>query len=99
MWYSIFGEDIEHSLEKRIAIRPAHLARLLELKNEGRLLIAGPHPSIDCEDPGSAGFTGSLIIAEFENLLAAKTWAESDPYIEAGVYSAVTVKPFKKILP
>ena len=73
--------------------------RLLELKNEGRLLIAGPHPSIDCEDPGSAGFSGSLIIAEFENLLAAKTWAESDPYIEAGVYSAVTVKPFKKILP
>ena len=68
MWYSIFGEDIEHSLEKRMAIRPAHLDRLLELKNEGRLLIAGPHPSIDCEDPGSAGFTGSLIIAEFENL-------------------------------
>ena len=99
MWYSIVGEDIENSLEKRSMARPAHLYRLLELKNQGRLLVAGPHPSIDSEEPGPAGFTGSIIIAEFENLLAAKTWAESDPYVEAGVYKAVSVKPFKKVLP
>jgi uncharacterized protein YciI len=99
MWYSIVGEDVENSLEKRTMSRPAHLKRLLDLKNQGRLLIAGPQPSIDNEDPGPAGFTGSIIIAEFENLLVAKAWAESDPYVKAGVYSAVKVKPFKKVLP
>ena len=99
MWYSIVGEDVENSFEKRSIARPAHLNRLLELKNQGRLLVAGPHPSIDSEEPGPAGFTGSIIIAEFENLVAAKTWAESDPYVEAGVYKAVSVKPFKKVLP
>jgi uncharacterized protein YciI len=99
MWYSIIGEDVENSLEKRTMSRPAHLKRLLDLKNQGRLLIAGPQPSIDNEDPGPAGFTGSIIIAEFENLLVAKAWAESDPYVKAGVYSAVKVKPFKKVLP
>jgi uncharacterized protein YciI len=99
MWYSIIGEDVENSLEKRTMSRPAHLKRLLDLKNQGRLLIAGPQPSIDNEDPGPAGFTGSIIIAEFENLLVAKAWAESDPYVKTGVYSAVKVKPFKKVLP
>ena len=85
MWYSIVGEDVENSLEKRTMSRPAHLKRLLDLKNQGRLLIAGPQPSIDNEDPGPAGFTGSIIIAEFENLLVAKAWAESDPYVKAEI--------------
>ena len=84
---------------KRLAARPAHLERLKTLKNEGRLLIAGPHPAIDSEDPGDAGFTGSLVVAEFDSLSAAQTWADSDPYIEAGVYQQVVVKPFKKVLP
>ena len=99
MWYAIISEDIENSLNKRIAARPAHLARLEELKQQGQLLIAGPHPAIDSEDPGPAGFTGSLVVAEFDSLASAQTWADSDPYMAAGVYQNVTVKPFKKVLP
>jgi len=99
MWYSVSSQDVENSLEKRLAARPAHLARLEVLKNQGRLLLAGPHPAIDTENPGDAGFTGSLVIAEFDSLDDAQVWADEDPYIEAGVYAKVTVKPFKKVLP
>ena len=99
MLYAIIAEDIDNSLEKRLAARPAHLERLQQLSSEGRLILAGPHPSIDSEDPGTAGFSGSLIIAEFASLADAQTWADADPYIEAGVYAQVTVKPFKKVLP
>jgi uncharacterized protein YciI len=99
MLYMIVSEDVENSLEKRLAARPAHLARLTELQNQGRLLLAGPFPAIDSLDPGPAGFTGSLIVAEFANLEAAKTWAEADPFVSAGVYANVTVKPFRKTLP
>lgn len=99
MLYIILGEDCEESLEKRMATRPAHLTRLEALQIEGRLLLAGPCPAIDSEDPGPAGFTGSLIIAEFPSLEAAQQWAEADPYLEAGVYQSITVKPFKKVLP
>ncbi len=99
MWYAIISQDVEDSLEKRLSARPAHLERLQTLKAEGRLLIAGPHPAIDSEDPGSAGFTGSLVVAEFESLNAAQDWADNDPYIAAGVYQQVSVKPFKKVLP
>ena len=99
MWYAIFSEDNENSLEKRASARPAHLDRLHQLRNDGRLLIAGPHPAIDSEDPGSAGFSGSLVVAEFDSLESAKSWASEDPYMAAGVYSNVTVKPFKKVLP
>lgn len=99
MWYSVSSQDVENSLEKRLAARPAHLARLETLKNQGRLLLAGPHPAIDTENPGDAGFTGSLVIAEFNSLDDAQAWADEDPYIEAGVYEKVTVKPFKKVLP
>lgn len=99
MWYAIISQDVDNSLEKRLSVRPAHLERLQDLKNEGRLLIAGPHPAIDSEDPGSEGFTGSLVVAEFESLTAAQTWADADPYIAAGVYQHVVVKPFKKALP
>jgi hypothetical protein len=99
MWYAIISQDVENSLDKRLSARPAHLERLQILKSEGRLLIAGPHPAIDSEDPGSAGFTGSLVVAEFDSLAAAQTWADADPYIEAGVYQRVSVKPFKKVLP
>ena len=99
MWYSISSQDVENSLEKRLSARPAHLARLEELKQQGRLLLAGPHPAIDNETPGDAGFTGSLVIAEFSSLSDAKAWADKDPYIDAGVYTSVTVKPFKKVLP
>lgn len=99
MLYMIVAEDVENSLEKRLAARPAHLARLTELKNQGRLLLAGPFPAIDSVDPGPAGFTGSLIVAEFTSLDAAKTWAEADPFVSAGVYASVTVKPFRKTLP
>ncbi|MFC1750271.1 YciI family protein [Pseudomonadota bacterium] len=99
MLYSIVGEDVENSLEKRLAARPTHVARLTALKDEGRLILAGPNPAIDSEDPGPAGFTGSLIVAEFDSLPAAQAWADADPYIEAGVYRKVTVKPFKKVLP
>ena len=99
MFYALISEDSPNSLEKRLAARPDHLARLQALKAEGRLLLAGPHPAIDSEDPGSAGFSGSLVVAEFESLTAAKGWADADPYITAGVYQKVTVKPFKKVLP
>lgn len=99
MLYVIIGEDIENSLVKRLSVRPAHVERLIALKDAGRLVVAGPNPAIDNEDPGEAGFSGSVIIAEFESLEAAQTWADADPYIEAGVYANVTVKPFKKVLP
>lgn len=99
MYYAIISEDVANSLAQRKATRPAHLARLEELKNQGRLLVAGPHPAIDSEDPGEAGFSGSLVIAEFENLQAAQAWADADPYLVAGVYQKVTVKPYKKVLP
>lgn len=99
MWYAIISQDVENSLEKRLSARPAHLERLQILKDQGRLLIAGPHPAIDSEDPGAEGFTGSLVVAEFESLTEAQTWADEDPYIEAGVYQCVMVKPFKKVLP
>jgi uncharacterized protein YciI len=99
MFYAIIARDIENSLEKRLAARPAHLERLRALKNEGRLLLAGPHPAIDAEDPGPAGFSGSLVVAEFPSLAEARAWADADPYVAAGVYAEVTVKPFKKVLP
>ena len=99
MPYAIFGDDTPNSLVKRLAARPAHLARLNALQQDGRLLLAGPLPAIDSPDPGPAGFSGSLIVAEFESLEAALSWAEADPYVEAGVYERVTLKPFKKVLP
>ncbi len=99
MWYAIVAEDVENSLEMRVAARPAHLARLAELQSQGKLLLAGPFPAIDSLDPGPAGFSGSLIVAEFSNLNAAKNWAEADPFVIAGVYANVTVKPFRKTLP
>ena len=99
MLYAIVSTDIEHSLEKRISARPKHLDRLEELKHQGRLFVAGPNPAIDSENPGDAGFTGSIVIAEFDSLQTAKQWADADPYIEAGVYQSVSVKPFKKVLP
>ncbi len=99
MLYAIISQDTPNSLEKRLAARPAHLARLEALKNEGRLILAGPHPAVDSNDPGEAGFTGSLVVAEFTDLATAQAWADADPYIDAGVYEKVTVKPFKKVLP
>jgi len=99
MWYTIMSTDIEGTLEKRLAARPDHLARLTALVDDGRLLVAGPHPAVDSPDPGPAGFTGSLVIAEFDSLDAARTWADEDPYITAGVYGNVTVKPFNRVLP
>ena len=99
MWYAIISEDIENSLAQRLAARPAHLQRLQELKDDGRLFVAGPHPAIDSLEPGEAGFTGSLVIAEFPSLTQAQQWADADPYVAAGVYRQVTVKPFKKVLP
>ncbi|MGY5452955.1 YciI family protein [Agarivorans sp. MS3-6] len=99
MWYVIFAQDVENSLEKRKLARTAHLARLQDLLNEGRLFVAGPNPAIDAEDPAEAGFTGSTVIAEFASLEDAQGWADADPYIEAGVYDTVIVKPFKKVLP
>ena len=99
MLYAVISQDVENSLEKRLAARPAHLERLQLLKQQGRLILAGPHPSIDSEDPGEAGFSGSLVVAEFDSLNDAQSWADADPYIEAGVYEQVTVKPFKKVLP
>lgn len=99
MWYAITGIDVPDSLAKRAAARPAHLARLEELKNAGRLLLAGPHPAIDAEDPGAAGFTGSLIVAEFASLDDAQQWANSDPYVNGGIYASVSVKPLRKVLP
>lgn len=99
MFYAIISEDRENSLERRLEARPAHLERLNRLKEEGRLLLAGPHPSIDSDDPGPAGFSGSLVVAEFPSLTEAQSWADTDPYMETGVYARVTVKPFKKVLP
>ncbi|MEL7291845.1 MAG: YciI family protein [Pseudomonadota bacterium] len=97
MWYVIFSQDVENSLEKRLSVRPAHLERLQKLQDEGRLLTAGPMPAIDSNDPGTAGFTGSTVIAEFDSLQQAQAWADEDPYIAAGVYQNVIVKPFKKV--
>jgi uncharacterized protein YciI len=99
MWYVISGTDVSDSLARRTSVRPAHLERLRQLLAEGRLLLAGPFPAIDAEDPGPAGFTGSLIVAEFADLAAAKAWADADPYVAAGVYASVSVKPFRKVLP
>ena len=99
MLYTIIGEDVENSLEKRMEARPTHLERLQALQDQGRLITAGPNPAIDSEDPGPAGFSGSLIIAEFESLETAQAWADADPYVKAGVYANVTVKPFKKVFP
>ncbi len=99
MWYAITGRDIPDSLEKRTTARPAHLERLQTLQTEGRLLLAGPFPAVDAVDPGMAGYTGSLIVAEFTTLLAAQQWADADPYVAAGVYAEVSVKPFRKVLP
>lgn len=99
MWYAIVGEDTPNSLEKRLAVRPAHIARLTALQNAGKLFVAGAFPNIDSETPGNAGFSGSLIVAEFESLEAAQTWASADPYLQAGIYARVTVKPFRKALP
>ena len=99
MLYAIISQDVKDSLEKRKIARPEHVARLNQLKDEGRLIIAGPHPAIDNQDPGDAGFTGSLVVAEFEDLMAAQSWADADPYVSAGVYSSVVVKPFNKVLP
>jgi len=97
--YAIICEDVEASLEKRLATRPAHLQRLEAMQNEGRLVLAGPHPSVDSENPGDAGFSGSLIVAEFAALDDAIAWADDDPYKSAGVYAKVTVKPFKQVFP
>lgn len=99
MYYAIIAEDVENSLPLRKEARTAHLERLDALKSEGRLLVAGPHPAIDGEDPGPAGFSGSLVIAEFPSLHDAQAWADADPYVAAGVYASVLVKPFKKVLP
>ena len=99
MYYAILCEDAPNSLPLRQQARPAHLERLHELLDQGRLLAAGPHPALDTEEPGDAGFTGSLIIAEFDSLEAATAWADSDPYVDAGVFSRVIVKPYKKVLP
>lgn len=97
MWYAIVSEDVSDSLRLRQSVRPAHLARLEALQAEGRLLVAGPTPAIESEDPGDAGFTGSVVIADFESLAAAKAWADADPYVDAGVYAQVSVKPFKQV--
>ena len=99
MYYAIISEDIENSLPLRAEARPAHLARLEALRDQGRLLVAGPHPALDSPDPGEAGFSGSLVIAEFESLEKAQSWADADPYVDAGVYEKVIVKPYKVVLP
>ncbi len=99
MWYVINATDNEGSLERRLSVRARHLARLQELQNQGRLLLAGPYPAVDSNDPGPAGFSGSLIIAEFDSLEDAQSWADADPYVEARVYAGVSVKPFRKVLP
>jgi uncharacterized protein len=99
MWYVINATDNEGSLERRLSVRTRHLARLQELQNQGRLLLAGPCPAVDSNDPGPAGFSGSLIVAEFDSLEDAQSWADADPYVEAGVYAGVSVKPFRKVLP
>ena len=99
MLYAIISQDVENSLRKRKGARADHVARLNELKDQGRLILAGPHPSIDVSDPGEAGFSGSLIIAKFTDLKEARDWADTDPYVSAGVYSSIVVKPFNKVLP
>ena len=99
MLYAIIATDVENSLDKRLAVRPAHLERLHQLQAQGRLVLAGPNPAVDSNDPGAAGFSGSLIVAEFDSLSAAQAWAEVDPYVAAGVYAQVLVKPFKQVLP
>lgn len=99
MWYAVISEDRENSLAIRKQARPDHLARLTELADEGRVLIAGPHPAIDAVDPGEAGFTGSLVVVDFPSLIEARQWADADPYVAAGVYRNVVVKPFKLVLP
>jgi uncharacterized protein YciI len=99
MLYMIHGTDVEHSLERRLSVRAQHLARLQQLKDGGRLVLAGPLPAVDSADPGPAGFTGSLIVAEFDSLDAAREWAQADPYVNAGVYARVEVKPFRKVFP
>ncbi|MDO9321842.1 MAG: YciI family protein [Pseudomonas sp.] len=99
MLYAIIATDVANSLEPRLEARPAHLSRLQQLQNEGRLVLAGPHPAIDSIDPGAAGFSGSLIVAEFDSLKAAQSWADADPYRAAGVYASVVVKPFKQVFP
>lgn len=99
MLYSIIGEDVPNSLNDRLEARPAHLARLEVLHNEGRLVLAGPNTSIDSDNPGNAGFSGSVVVAEFATLEDAQTWADADPYVDAGVYQKVTVKPFKQVFP
>ena len=99
MLYAIIASDVANSLEKRLAARPAHIERLQQLKADGRVVLAGPHPAIDSNDPGDAGFSGSLIVAEFASLAEAQAWADADPYIAAGVYDKVVVKPFKQVLP
>jgi uncharacterized protein YciI len=99
MFYTIYSQDAEGTLETRLSTRPAHIERLKALVEQGRLLVAGPNPAIDSEDPGAAGFSGSLIIAEFQSLEEAKSWADADPYVAAGVYEKVEVKPYKKVLP
>ena len=97
--YAIISQDVPDSLPLRLQARPDHLARLEQLKSEGRLVLAGPHPAIDSMDPGEAGFTGSLVVAEFESLDSARQWADADPYVTAGVYHKVTIKPFRKVFP
>ena len=99
MWYAIIGQDVDDSLDKRMSVRADHIKRLQDLQDEGRMLLAGPNPMIDSEDPGPAGFSGSIIVAEFDSLEAAQAWADADPYLAAGVYEEVTVKPFKKVFP
>lgn len=99
MWYAIEGHDVEEALPKRLAVRQQHLARLHELRDQGRLLLAGPCPAIDAEDPGAAGFSGSIVIAEFDSLASARAWADADPYVAAGVYARTDVRPFRKVLP
>ena len=99
MFYAIVGQDVSDSLDRRLAARPAHLERLQALQQAGRLLLAGPFPAIDSNDPGAAGFSGSLIVAEFDTLADAQAWADADPYVTAGVYAGVSVKPFKKVFP
>ena len=99
MWYAIEGHDAEGTLPKRLAVRQQHLARLHELREQGRLLLAGPCPAIDAEDPGEAGYSGSIVIAEFDSLATARVWADADPYVAAGVYARVDVRPFRKVLP
>ena len=99
MWYAIIGQDVPNSLDKRIAARPAHVARLQVLQSQGRLLLAGPFPAVDAMEPGAAGYSGSLIVAEFATLASAQDWANADPYVAAGVYTEVRVQPFRKTFP